>query len=88
VPDTQAGRDVLALAERNDLGGMSFGFTAKDDHVTGNSRELRIVDLYEIRVVAAFPAYADTVVQARAQSIQMPNQTYAARTLKILELLK
>jgi HK97 family phage prohead protease len=26
VPDTTAGRDVLALAERGDLGGMSFGF--------------------------------------------------------------
>ena len=26
VPDTSAGRDVLALAERGDLGGMSFGF--------------------------------------------------------------
>ena len=26
LPDTTAGRDVLALAERGDLGGMSFGF--------------------------------------------------------------
>lgn len=88
VPDTQAGRDVLALAERNDLGGMSFGFNAKDDHVTGSSRELRVVDLYEISVVAAFPAYADTVVQARTQPVQMLNLAHAARTLKILELLK
>ena len=26
LPDTSLGRDVLALAERGDLGGMSFGF--------------------------------------------------------------
>src|SRR4051794_415883 len=26
VPNTAAGNDVLALAERGDLGGMSFGF--------------------------------------------------------------
>ncbi|HEX7075104.1 MAG TPA: HK97 family phage prohead protease [Hyphomicrobiaceae bacterium] len=27
VPNTTAGRDVLELAERGDIGGMSFGFT-------------------------------------------------------------
>lgn len=88
VPDTQAGRDVLALAERGDLGGMSFGFSAVDDPVTGNRRELRAVDLFEISVVAAFPAYADTVVHARAKSNMHPSLAHAQRTLKILELLK
>ncbi|MEP4260262.1 MAG: HK97 family phage prohead protease [Rhizobiaceae bacterium] len=87
VPDTQAGRDVLALAERGDLGGMSFGFTATDDNVTGNRRELRAVDLYEISVVAAFPAYADTVVNARAQPDMHPGLAHAQRTLKLLELM-
>ena len=38
VPDTSHGRDVLALAERGDLGGMSFGFTAIDEHRDGDRR--------------------------------------------------
>lgn len=68
VPDTQAGRDVLALAERGDLGGMSFGFRATPDgqHWTGKRRELRSVQLLEVSVVTAFPAYDGTSVQARA----------------------
>jgi hypothetical protein len=87
VPDTQAGRDVLTLAERGDLGGMSFGFNAVDDDITADRRELRDVELFEISVVAAFPAYADTVVQARAKLGQPVNLAHAQRTLKILELL-
>lgn len=87
VPDTQAGRDVLALAERNDLGGMSFGFIARDEHLDGNHRELRSVDLFEISVVAAFPAYDGTVIAARSKEQGFPAQAHAARTLKIMELL-
>lgn len=86
VPDTQAGRDVLALAERGDLGGMSFGFTATDDHVSGDRRELRAVELFEISVVAAWPAYDGTTVQARTFAGVMKD-TQAARTLQILELI-
>ncbi|UWR22628.1 HK97 family phage prohead protease [Sulfitobacter sp. S190] len=86
LPDTQAGRDVLALAERGDLGGMSFGFSAVDDQISGNRRELRTVELYEISVVAAFPAYPDTVVQARARTTRIVGIDHASLTLKLLEL--
>ena len=85
VPDTQAGRDVLALAERNDLGGMSFGFNAVDEHRDGDRRELRAVDLFEISVVAAFAAYPNTVVQARAQGLIAPGLAHAQRVIRMME---
>jgi uncharacterized protein len=70
VPDTQPGHDVLALAERGDLGGMSFAFTVPKDgeRWTGRKRELLAVDLHEISVVSAWPAYEGTVVAARIQT--------------------
>ena len=70
VPDTQAGRDMLFLAQRGDLGGCSFGFTVPpggDAWGEYRSRELLTVNLHEISVVSAFPAYAGTTVQARAR---------------------
>ncbi len=86
VPDTQAGRDILALAARGDLGGMSFGFSARDEFNDGTRRELRAVDLYEISIVAAFPAYEGTVINARAQEVPNSNWQHISRTLRILEL--
>lgn len=88
VPDTVAGRDVLALAERGDLGGMSFGFTALDDHREGDRRELRSVELHEISVVLAWPAYDGTVIQARSLTQPAPFRPYAERALRLLELSK
>ncbi|MFV0303065.1 MAG: HK97 family phage prohead protease [Paracoccus sp. (in: a-proteobacteria)] len=72
LPDTQPGRDVLALAERGDLGGMSFGFIARDERRDGARRELRAVDLLEISVVSAWPAYPETLVQARSKHAHHP----------------
>lgn len=68
VPDTQAGRDVLALAERGDLGGMSFGFTVPKDGEdwNGSVRTLRSIALKEVSVVSAWPAYPDTELALRA----------------------
>ncbi|MFS8052330.1 HK97 family phage prohead protease [Rhizobium sp. BR 317] len=69
LPDTQPGRDVLALAERGDLGGMSFGFTVPQggESWQGEQRTLRNVSLKEISVVSAWPAYPDTEIALRAR---------------------
>lgn len=68
VPDTQAGRDVIALAERDDLGGMSFGFLVPEggEQWEGRTRTLQAVDLKEISVVSAWPAYPNTEIALRA----------------------
>lgn len=86
VPDTQAGRDVLALAERQDLGGMSFGFTAIDDAMIGNRRELRSVQLHEISVVLAWPAYDGTSVDARSLTRKTGFAAHAQRVVQLLEM--
>src|SRR3954451_22690798 len=71
APDTQLGRDIITLAERRDLGGMSFGFIVKEDHwPSRDHREVRTVDLVEISVVQAFPAYQETSIAARARVLQ------------------
>jgi HK97 family phage prohead protease len=69
VPPTSVGNDVLALAERGDLGGASFAFTTRKDgdHWDGDKRELRSVTLHEISIVSSWPAYEGTLVQARAR---------------------
>ncbi len=88
VPDTQAGRDILVMANRGDLGGMSFGFTATDDFIEGDRRELRALELFEISIVSAFPAYEGTVINARAKTTEFPSLGHATRTLRILELMR
>lgn len=86
VPDTQTGRDVLALARRGDLGGMSFGFTAIDEAIVGDARELRSVVLHEISVVMAWPAYEGTTVSARSKAENRKLLDHAQRVVKLLEL--
>lgn len=68
LPDTQAGRDLAALAQRGDLGGCSFAFNvpAGGDHWNGDTRELRNVVLDEVSIVQSRPAYADTTVNLRS----------------------
>src|SRR3546814_1157117 len=77
MPDTQTGRDLIALAERGDLGGCSFGFVvnAGGDAWNGTARELHSVELREVSIVQAWPAYADTEIHLR--SLQPANQLAA-----------
>lgn len=74
TPDTQAGRDTLALVRRGDLSQMSFAFRVfpdGDKWTTTDSyalRELLAVDLHDGDVsVVAYPAYPATSVEARAR---------------------
>ncbi len=61
---------MLSLAERGDLGGMSFGFIIGEDGDTrdGNRRTLRAIGLREISTVSWQPACEGTIVNARAKT--------------------
>lgn len=82
LPNTTVANDVLALAERGDLGGMSFAFTVNRERWDGERRELQSVALHEISVVSAFPAYPDTIVHARAKPLYRPRLAVARRFLE------
>ncbi|MEQ9488040.1 MAG: HK97 family phage prohead protease [Alphaproteobacteria bacterium] len=83
VPETSLGRDILAMAERGDLGGMSFGFRVPrgGEAWNGDVRTLTKIDLREVSVVAAWPAYAGTTVTARSAT---PALNRARRYVEIL----
>ena len=67
LPETSLGNDVLALAERGDLGGVSIGFRAEQEvWPARDRRELRSVKLFEVSVIHAHAAYRDTTVSVRA----------------------
>ena len=80
LPDTNLAHDVLALVQRGDLGGCSFGFNVAPggEHWQGKRRELRSVILHEISLVSAWPAYKSTSVSARSQ---MPPKVMALERL-------
>lgn len=67
LPDTSIGRDIQTLAQRGDLGGMSFGFRAVKDSWEGELRTLHEVELHEISVVQSWPAYTDTSISLRSR---------------------
>ncbi len=72
LPNTTLGSDALAMVESRLAGGMSFGFRVPpggDAWPTASTRELRAVDLAEISLVSAFPAYGQTTVSARARQL-------------------
>lgn len=88
VPPTTLGNDVLAMVERQDIGGMSFGFrvaSGGDHWPDRRTRELRAVELVEVSVVHAFPAYEGTSVAARTRKgtciLQAPLTPAARRRL-------
>jgi HK97 family phage prohead protease len=81
LPATTLGNDVLALAERGDLGGMSFGFEVLDDvWPNPSTRELRSVHLVEVSVIHAIPAYPATSVAARG--VRFPRSAFSEQAAR------
>jgi len=83
LPDTQAGRDILASIKRGDVTGQSFSFyTLADkwerDPAVGNAwkRTLLAVDLVDVGPVT-FPAYPTTSIAARAEVLKRAINTTA-----------
>jgi HK97 family phage prohead protease len=86
LPDTQAARDTLALAERGDLGGGSFGFVATRETWNADKTERTVHEaaLFEVSVISSHAAYV-TDVQARAAE-QADPLTARGRRLRLLEI--
>jgi uncharacterized protein len=67
LPRTSTGDDLLELATRGDLGGLSIGFVADAEDWSADQQErtLRSVTLHEVSVIRGFPAYDGTTVGVR-----------------------
>ena len=88
VPPTTLGNDILAMVERRDLGGMSFGFRVTDEKWPAKGqRELRAVELLEISVVQSFPAYGNTTLSARSRLRASPGAVSALARRRALAVL-
>jgi hypothetical protein len=86
LPATSLGNDLLVLAQRSDLGGMSFAFTADTETwPDARTRQLRAVTLHEVSVVRGHPAYDGTSIalRARARAVD-PAGAAALRRLRAL----
>jgi HK97 family phage prohead protease len=84
LPKTSLADDILALADAGTLGGASFGFRALKDTWQGTLRTLKAIDLREISIVRAWPAYPQTSVSAR--SLGYRGDDALARRIRLLEL--
>ncbi len=84
LPKTSLANDIIALAESDSLGGASFGFIAKRDAWSGTLRTLHEIDLREISIVSAWPAYPETTVSAR--SLQAEHRSIYQRRMSLIEL--
>jgi len=76
LPPTQAGKDAAISIQRGDVTGFSFGFRVPvggDEWPSASERVLKRVNVHEVSVGVAFPAYLGTEGSATVRSmIELP----------------
>jgi HK97 family phage prohead protease len=87
LPQTTLGNDLLTLAQRGDLSGVSIGFTATDETwPDAKMRTIRTATLREISVLqGATPAYDGTSIAVRHQRGLAAGGAYLRR-VRLLDL--
>lgn len=87
LPRTQLGDDLLELAQRGDLGGVSIGFVADSEAWPDKrTRQLRSVTLHEVSVIRGHAAYDGTTIAVRARETLSHSDKVSAR-LRLLAAL-
>lgn len=91
LADTPAHNDVYTAVKRGDLDGMSFAFKVPEGgdewNRDTNTRTIhRIEKVYEVSVVA-FPAYAQTSVEARAALKSLKDSKRDAVLLRLNKIM-
>jgi len=105
APDTQAGRDIVTILKRGDIDQASFAFIVdregqefEEKEENGKEVTIRTITqikrLYDVSPVT-YPAYPETIVQARSMEERINQKKICAftadnearaRTLRLLEL--
>jgi len=87
-PNTQVGKDVLALVTRGDIDGSSFGFRVLEDTWTEGAtsdelplRRINKVALYDVSPVTQ-PAYPTSTVEARNEAATISEAIQSRRDAK------
>jgi len=85
LPNTQAGRDAVVSIQRGDVTGFSFGFRVPaggDVWLNANERVLKRVNIHEVSVGVAFPAYLGTEGTANVRSVG----EFASKIVRLAEM--
>jgi hypothetical protein len=85
LPMTQAGKDAAISIQRGDVTAFSFGFripAGGDEWANANERLLKRVNVHEVSVGVAFPAYTGTDGTANVRSMNELSE----KILKLAEL--
>lgn len=83
LPETSLGDEILALAARKDLAGLSIGFSVAPggDSFVGNKRTVREATLFEVSIIRTHAAVAETADTLSVRSLHQSAEADMRRAL-------